>query len=474
MVIKHDPPPRYEELLPEGGEIDFWRWRDEQENEESTPPLAESIGRPCIQVAECFVGGDVQGLVEGCRALGINAESRMAAGQDLFGWVEQVQRTSRAGGWLYIGAGHRRDIERKWMDDVPLDLPEDFDRVILKAFSPTPSLVFLVGTFILRAESALGLDDQLRTNRYLRLEKRGRMTAYVSATHRKIEEVRLERSRVVESASAWVAQSFAGTFARDFGLAALPGIEFLTTTLTEPLRDSHMSGLARMNHYTHILSIDRNFDSWESAETPGWRFAQPWHASDVSWTMVAACRLSEVDADEPSMPKPHPNEIHRLAETFDGFVIRWAASCLLVQYEGSLGALRDQLASAQTQRRALDVLDATHTTLTTVSFDASLVATELQQWASDDFRWRDESIEPITADGWRQGGEEKYPPLLQILAENVVDRSRWILDLEPRIRDQLVSRTSILAISTDLRLQRIVLTVSLVALVVACISLVIS
>ena len=119
------------------------------------------------------------------------------------------------------------------MDDVPMDLPADFDRVVLKAFSPTPSVTFLVATFVLTPEAAGRIDDQMRTNRFLKLEKRGRFTMFNSAAHRKADEVRFERARVTEVASTWVSQTFAGTFSREFTLDALPCTECPVPGLVE-------------------------------------------------------------------------------------------------------------------------------------------------------------------------------------------------------------------------------------------------
>jgi len=229
-----------------------------------------------------------------------------------------------------------------------------------------------------------------------------------------------------------------------------------------------------------MLSIDSAFDAWETREAPGWRIGLPWRSTDATWTIVAACRLPKPadtedrnDSEEnSSAPDPHPSKVVELGWSFDGLLIRFAAFCLLAQYERIFGALRDQMASSGTEQTALEMLASAHTTLTTLSFDASLVATEFKQWASDEFLWRHESIEPKTATPWKQEREPDYPPLLKVFADNINDRAAWILDLEPRIRDQLVSRTSILAVSADLRLQRVVLTVSLIALVVACLSLV--
>lgn len=486
MVIRHETPPEYDEH----DEADYHRKQDLEENQESRPPDGETVRRPMLMLAECFVGGDLEGLVEGCRDLGMPDEWRTGR-PDIYSWARQVRRTSRTDGWVDIGAAYPTSRPRQWMEDVPIDLPEDFERLVLKAYSPTPSVVFVIATFILTEGSALLLDDELRTDRFLKLEKRGSITRYLSASHRKSAALEAERARVKESASAWLAQTFAGTFSGDFGLTALPCMEFLTTQLRAPFED--MEERNGWSDYRFLLSIDSDSEAWESESTPGWRLGMPWRPKDDNWTIVVGCRDRSGGHEEPEADsgdergsddapattdtdclKPLVNDERALEQYLGGLLIRFAAFCLIVKYEEAFGTLRDQLASPIPQTsHAITQLDAAQHTLSTLSFDASLVATELRAWASDEGRWRRETLEPTPAAAWKREHYPDHPNLLQLLGENVTGRADWVLDLEPRLRDQLVIRTSMLATSADLRLQRIVLGSSIVALVVACVSLII-
>jgi hypothetical protein len=200
MVIEHETPPEYPE-----SETEYHRQQDINENLETTPPEGEEVLRPVLMLAECFVGGDLDNLIAGCRAL------------------DSVSRT----GGLRIG-----------LADVKAELPGDFERVLLKAYAPTPSVVVVVATFVLRPDAARLLDEELRTNRYLRLEKQGRITRYSSAAHRKSDAVIAERTRVKTAGATWLAQNFAGTLSTDFQLDG-PTIDFycrstVTATLGNP------------------------------------------------------------------------------------------------------------------------------------------------------------------------------------------------------------------------------------------------
>src|SRR5680860_853451 len=85
MGTSHELPPAYAAMDGmERSDAQFWRERDIEENRDSTPPEGEAIGRPVIKVAECFVGGDVQALVDGCRALGIAPADNLMRRSDVY------------------------------------------------------------------------------------------------------------------------------------------------------------------------------------------------------------------------------------------------------------------------------------------------------------------------------------------------------------------------------------------------------
>lgn len=480
MAIHHEDPPAYEDLEDlRADSAEYWRNTDIEENEASTPPEGEVIGRPVIKVAECFVGGDIQGLVDGCRALGISPGEKIFGPGNVYEWVKQVRRTSRTGGWVDVGSGHSRSSKQSQLDSILMDFPTDFSMVHLRAYAPTQSIVVLVGTFVLCPGVANALDDELRTNRYLRLHKKGQFTQFSTAVHRKSDALRTERTRVIESASTWLAQTFAGTLSSDFPGSDLPSIEFLTTRMHQPFTESDAKPAGRpgRSHYTDLLSIGSPFEVWVSSEIPGWRLGLPWRSDDAQWRIVAACRSTMTDDElhnDVETPKPAPHEWYHLDDYFDGLLIRLTAIYLLVQYEHAFGDLRDRLATADSEQTALQTLDTAHRTLTTLSFDASLVANELKRWAADDYRWPADCIEPYREDPWDLDPDPTRKPekLLETFQVNMTERADWLLDLEPRIRDQLVSRASVLAAGADLRLQRIVLSVSLLALVIALLSLV--
>lgn len=476
MPRNHETPPSYEQL--DSTEPEFWRELDRKENEASRPPAGECVGRPVLMVAECFVGGDLQGLVDGCRELGM-PEGWATGRPDIYSWSQQVRRTRDTGGWVAIGSGHQSSQKREWLDDVPMDLPVDFKRVQMKAFSPTPSVVVLIATFDLTDQSSQLLDEELRTDRFLQLETRGSATKYHSAAHRKGAAVRAERERVRASASTWLAQTFAGTMSRDFGRTTLPSVEFLTTRKRAPFVD-HEDDRQSVADYRYLLSIDGDFDAWECAETPGWRIGMPWRTVDDEWTIVVGGlhdpKRRETNAGDggqgETAPTPKITDTSSLRNYFDGLLLRFTAFCLLTQYEGAFGGLRDQLASSPSlSGRALRRLEAAQETLTTLAFDASLVANELHAWATDDRRWAYKTIEPKTAAEWKRERVPDYPTLIALFGQNIVLKSKWILDMEPRMREELTARSSLMATAAALRLQQIVLGISILALVVALVGL---
>lgn len=108
-------------------------------------------------------------------------------------------------------------------------------------------MVVLTAVFELTSDAASALDDELRTRRYLRLERSGKLTHFLSARHRKLDALATERSRVLASAQSWLAASLPGTLIEDFGGRDMPAIEFITTRLAHPTEEDKDDAQARVD-----------------------------------------------------------------------------------------------------------------------------------------------------------------------------------------------------------------------------------
>src|SRR6478735_5537048 len=159
MAIEHEAQPDYRALLGPDEYDDHWLKVDAEENLDSRPPFGERVLRPVLMLTEAFVGGDLEGMVAGCRDLGF-ADEWVTGRTDVYTWASQVRRSSRTGSWVDIGVVVPQSGTRPWFQGVTAEIPDDFERVHLRAYSPTPSVVFLVATFDLTSIAAARVDEE--------------------------------------------------------------------------------------------------------------------------------------------------------------------------------------------------------------------------------------------------------------------------------------------------------------------------
>lgn len=472
MAIEHEDVPDYDE-----DEREFHIAQDKDENRDTTPPEGEVIGRPALMLSECYVGGDIEHLTAGLRALGLDHHNTFEP-DDYFAWATAVRRTSNSGGWTRAGRFVREGGTKKWMGERPVPMPADFARVSLRAHSPTPAIVVLVATFELSVDASQSLDDELRTRRYLRVETEGRVTRYASAAQRKHEAVLNERVRVRESARSWLVDHMPGTLTRDFDGLALPSIDFITTRQVRPFEDSPNPATG---DHRFLLSIDTEHEAWESSSHKGWRLALPWRTADDDWTLVAGA------VDDPAFEysgqaagddhvHPHPRAVPKYHDYFDGVLIRWALLRLATAYEAQLAEVRDSIAATSRPRRLTRrrdrraSLNLATSVLTTTSFDASVFAHEVGQMAATDWRWQRDVGAWTPVEEWvRQRSEDG---LAEVFGHNLERRCEWIADLEARLRDQLLATTNLEVASLNIMLQRRVFWLTVVAVAVAVATLI--
>lgn len=474
MPIEHESVPEYPE-----DEKDYHREQDVKENRETTPPKGEVVGHPALMMAECYVGGDLASLTSGLRALGHQPQNNYDP-DDYFAWAEAVRRTSNAGGWTRAGAYYRRGSEPAWMGEHEIDMPEDFDRIDLRAYSPTPAIVVLVAVFQLAGDAANFLDDELRTNRYLRLDVEGRFTSFVSAAHRKREAVSHERLRIRESARSWLSQQVPGTLARDFEGATLPTIDFISTRLTRPFEEAADPSGVR-DDYRSILSIGQDHQVWESESHRGWRLAMPWRAGDDDWTLVAGA------IDDPAFKysgqargndevNPHPRAIPAFHDYFGDLLVRWALVRLAASYVERLASIRDSIASTPERRWSgrnhkptRGSLRLASSVIATTSFDAAVVANETAEMVDKTWRWMREVGLWVPVEQWAKDRAEAS--LFEDLGEGLKSRCEWIADLEARLRDQLLATTNLEVAAVSISLQRQVFWITVIAVAIAVVTL---
>ena len=491
MAVVHEDRPEYP-----GAEGEFDRELDDRQNESTKLPAGEDVQRRVLQISECYVGGDLDRLTQGCKALDIKPDNPYG-GLDIYAWADSVRRTSSTGSWVLVANLYRQGTEKKWIDDIAAELPEDFDRVRLKAISPMPSIVVLLATFTLSDRSSNALNDELNTNRYLQIETIGSIHRYHSAIHRKQKEVAEERNRVRTAASKWLAHTFPGTIISDFKRDSLPAIEVITTKKADPFSRQDLTDLPAedisnyLEDYRYLLSIESDTYAYTSSYNSDWKIATNFRPHDDPWTIVCARKLTAEESPQSNITfGGHYTDDHFIENYFGGLMVRWAIKCLVECYEGTVTQVRDDLARspAVNKRRwniikqivqnslrtqTLESLERTSRILNNTIFDATIVSSEVEKWASNDSRWNYELDEYKQTRDWGDGQiDELY--FDKMLRTSLKDRAEWFGETIPLLRSELELRASIESTAANFRLQQIAMVLAILAIGISVVAIVLT
>jgi hypothetical protein len=461
--------------------------RDTRENEKSRLPASEAVHFAGLVLAEAFTPSTVSSLYGALERLPTDRPDRR---QELLDALAQ-SRSGRAGGWQNLGVVRRAGP--LWvMPDAFLDadLPDAVDSAWLHLSYVAPTVAMLVATFTF-TEEAGELSEMMRrdyrTQAFdVRIQVRGRFGKARSripwarparyGTGYSISGPDDQKRRACESLMRrreddcvrWFAARFPGCFA-----AAKPQdrpvVRMLLTKENLPYHDRSPS--------FRPIGLDFAFPLWRSTDLEGWWLAEERpHWSDREHVTTLAARRSDVAELHKAngVDESNASLVHEFGDNGAPLAARQAIVALLSLYTGRLGALRDQAGVKRLFRRPVREARALDTYLIQDGLDAATVTADLEK-VTEDLAWFRRDVAEFV--------EERNPNLP--LGGPDSAPLEYVPELRSRIRDEAASLATGIATTTanirasaELRqaiantvLQRVVVVLSLVAIVVAVLSL---
>ena len=453
----------------------YWNDRDPAENRDGRLPAWESIEVPAIWVVELYTPSTVEGLLGGIERLGW--ETRRSGGDDILKWMADI-RHGRAAGWTALGlvsstrAGHL-------MTERSAELPSRIQAAQPMLMSVMPSITALVTCFILTDDAAKEVnlplrrefatfttrDDRFRRRHLFRYVIRGGDIHMGSTIHAPDFQRRDEVVRTLDSleadCTAWVAKQLPGAFAGGLRRGLFP---------TSMLFVSERRRLMREHLRLRALEgaeLDRAFDAFQTDEWPRARLLMPRGFRREDLRVRFACRRR--DAFPPRNGYPDPSSNWTIAQRADdlvrGLAVRWAISCLLEGYAHRLSALRDATAGKHRLRPVRD-LKTLRDFARKDLLDIRSSTSELARFAKSPHYVYD-TIEPRYVRPIRGS----HPALLEHLREAQESQCAQLQQDADHLLMAMSATTDVTQTISNIRLQRIVLLVTIVSVVVAAIAL---
>lgn len=447
----------------------FWQDRDPKENAQGRLPDDEHVQVPAIWVAELYTPSTVAGLLAGITHLGW--EYGRSRNDSLTKWMSNV-REGRQAGSTSLGLVSPPE-DRHLMRERTAPLPEGVRAALPILMSVTPSVTALVIAFLMDDESADLLDVPFRASFSTRrdpLFRSSHVVQYILRNgpvrfgHRihhpdmiRCDRIKSSMRELERGCVDWVREHLPGAF------ASLAGASFPTATLFVTEKVSPLTEEAGNIRAFYGLTIDRDYDAWESEEWPGGRLVLPRSWDDEGSRLVFACRRRDAFPEQPGYPDPSSNwTIAQHADNFvRGLVSRWSLTCLLDGYHERLSALRDRTARDGGYRPVHD-LKQLRSLARTALYDISACAQEIEEFVESDPGYRHDVLEMT----YRNVRGER-PDLLGGLRSSQGMRAQQVQRESGLLQSILSTSNDLSQTISNIRIQRLVLLLTPVSIAIA-------
>ena len=461
-----------------------WAGSGLRENEASRLPDTEEVQLRGLVLTEAYPPSTLSSLRKALEDLAVTRDEKEK-------WIARLaEGRSAAGtyGWLDLRVVRRSD--RQGLLHVPTDreLPQGIDEIWPRLYFPTPSLTLMVAAFTL-TDQAAGLSDLLRADypgevhvdigvagpfgivrSHIPWSRPARHTESWTEV-RAIDQKRLACEARINAHEAncwkWLASRSPGRFSAE-KLADRPAVRLMLTKNAAPFEDN--AG------WLAPAGLAFGPDVWRPADPHGWFLRLADWPSDQRFTATAARRLQTGESG-----RGDSDTARHLPRQFAGghssLVARWAMNCLLSVYADNLAQLRDDAGKRRPGSRPVRQGSDLDKYLIRDGLDASTVVSELEAFTKDleDFRvavpeytaYRTPLPEPAQA---MNPPRQMVPWLRERLRDQAQQLGRDTAATIENIRASAELRQAI----SNTKLQRVTVSLTIVAVVIAIISLVVA
>ena len=439
--------------------IEFHRGRESVlfKPEDTTPPENEQINTHAVWAVELYTPLHAARMIDGLRALGVDTD------QTGFGPPTESVRRGRSyplgGSWVNLGLFVPHGSSA-FFGRIPADLPSGVTAAVAYMWTITSSLSALVVQFVLTDELEASVDRTARRNDF---EAKGELLRGSGVTVQPPENVKQAaideaRKKLRRLPADWICKHAPGAFAAR-GLDAMPTAELVTAELGLPFAEE-----TRRIEYMRFLGLGWDPLAWQSDELKGWRLA--FDRGDRF--MVVAGRRGDVRAAG-QLEHRGSDESWAMAMVANDYLqkdlVIWAASQHLVQCQERLSEIRDAGKGLVSGWFPTVRLKRIGEEFLRDSLDARTAAAELKRFSASDRDFRREAAE------WKGVGQFGDRDLLGSFRDAIRANAGALLSSEERLRDSLLVETTMVSTIANLRVQRWLLIVTVLAAIAASVSL---
>lgn len=442
------------------------RWqrdRDPADNERSTPPASESLSLRWYWTGEIYTPATVGSLME-----------KLQDHDEALAWLSNERKNPAGGSWINLGWGHPdSEIDGFFRRGFPLDkLVHAIAGVHLSLMSVGPAVTVLAAGFKLNESGQKILDNALNA-RYATFSEQTKRFARAHRIHDPVNQKRSAVADAVESladdCSQVINRNLPGTSERS-GLGRA-GFFVLTTTEIEPL------AMTPSDFGGYVNTADLGDQSVELKSGP-WRLTENWlsnRGTRPEGVGLIAGREGEVlnALTANSFGSELENLDVWMTYQMHGLTSRWVLNGYLDNLQERLGQQRDERASGSSDSGGIRELDLLRRDLIEVTLDAHSVVRDVQGFVDNEhsYKWSVWDFEGTTPFRNEEDGPWSF---VEALRSNTKWKADHLEQQEKAISNLLKTDAELRSAITNLRFQRTVRWLTLIALIVSIVTLAIA
>lgn len=467
---------RYPNVVPNpyGEDKNYYRERDAESNAKSALDENVSLRLGCIMVSEIFGPNEIATLYGGLEKIGWDRARAPIGDESNIDWLKK-QRLYGSEGRMPLGRIHRHEEAKKYIGvRYTAEFPRQFSYLLVTISQLTPSATCLSVGFVLNDEAALeyknAINEPAKTTRVPK--RRSRAYSIMGVEHVKEERVRRVRQRYRNIGIDWLSKNFPGFFSAHSENSQFPTAEFLLLEGFTPF-DKDAPRDRSWEHWSRFVNIEHDFQSWTCSSVPSLKFSFDAAQREKTPNHMTVALRQDTISDEHLKTYGDVSLgslIYFANNRLDGIIARYALASYLHELLRSLREIRQSMSTRSKARRSTSEVEKISAFFRR-SIGVPSIAREVLALSENDasFRW--------SASGFAQQShrDKERPYEIKEGLKSLLGRlSRQLLEEDQDTREFLNQLSSAMGTKESIAVQRRMELVTILALVVALISMVVA
>jgi hypothetical protein len=430
---------------------------DVEENARVAMPDGEQIAWPCFWMAELYAPSQAKALAKGLTELERGTSSLFAHLEEPSDWLHRAR--SWSGGFWRVGhfvndkeAGFRRQ---------KVGLPDHFKSMHAELRQLAPGITVLLMQFALTDAAGASLNALMQKTFSTEVSRiKGHLGGenIRGPEHRKQDEIEFVRSAYRDDARSWISRRVPGLFSA-LPAAKAPCWDLLLTERNQLYNDQPDYD----ERWRDCLGFGHALDQWQAANLPALRFLRPGsEQAGVRPSLVGLQSEALAMLEGEHMGSDISGLLQLVDRRVSDQLAVWTLLNALSAHEDQFTAIRDDLAAppgwwqsgARLRRLRGEVMPLTFDleTLGNAARNDQALAPWVRQSATE--------FTLVMPEG-KLPSPNAAGPLLQFLSERIRERGDQIVAQGREISEALRTQGELLLATSNLRLQWVVLTLTL-------------